>query len=322
MVNVMVLPMLTAVASAGLLPRLEQCGKYCTNFAIGQKDTGKQVCAYPSGSNMIVDYPVVSGYKYNEAHVYLGTSPPGTSAPGQFPYTSNNGNCKLVWAGSSVTCTIPISSFGKCGGSYYIATHSASNTETGWGNGPCIKSSSNSWAMYWGPVTLDCTCTATSTSTYQSSTSTKSTSTASPTSNFTYQSSTSAKSTSTASPTSTSTYQTSTSTKSTSTASPTSTSTYQTSTSTKSMSTTSTKAKLIKVLVLSLHKFLDLRTRRDYGTIVSSFTGYTSSYTTTVITNSYPYTSGYTSTYTTPGYCTYHSTPAPAFTLPRALFRW
>ncbi|KAK5680113.1 hypothetical protein LTR17_027570, partial [Elasticomyces elasticus] len=130
MVNVMVLPMLAAVASAGLLPRLEQCGKYCTNFAIGQKDTRKQVCAYPSGSNMIVDYPVVSGYKYNEAHVYLGTSPPGTSAPGQFPYTSNNGYCKLASDGSSVTCTIPISSFGKCGGSYYIATHSASNAET------------------------------------------------------------------------------------------------------------------------------------------------------------------------------------------------
>ncbi|KAK5687836.1 hypothetical protein LTR17_026720 [Elasticomyces elasticus] len=290
MVNVMVLPMLAAVASAGLLPRLEQCGKYCTNFAIGQKDTGKQVCAYPSGSDMIVDYPVVSGYKYNEAHVYLGTSPPGTSAPGQFPYTSNNGNCKLASDGSSVTCTIPISSFGKCGGSYYIATHSASNTETGWGNGSCIKSSCNPWAMYWGPVTVDCTCTATSTSTYQSSTSTKST----------------------RSSTSTSTYQTSTLTKSTSTASPTSTSTYQTSTSTKPMSTTSTKAKLIKVLVLGLHKFLDLRTRRDYGTIVSSFTGYATSYTTTVITSTSPYTSVYTSTYTTPGYCTYHSTPAPS----------
>ncbi|KAK4900468.1 hypothetical protein LTR49_027447 [Elasticomyces elasticus] len=205
MVNAMVLSMLAAVASAGLLPRLEQCGKYCTNFAIGQKDTGKQVCAYPSGSNMIVDYPVVSGYKYNEAHVYLGTSPPGTSAPGQFPYTSNNGYCKLASDGSSVTCTILISSFGKCGGSYYIATHSASNTVTGWGNGPCIRSSCNPWAMYWGPVTVDCRCTATTTSTYHTSTPTKSTSTASPTSTSTYQSST--KSTSTASSTSTSTYQ-------------------------------------------------------------------------------------------------------------------
>lgn len=86
---------LLAVANAHVLRRADTCyalgSIQCTDLSIGQKDTGRQICTSISGGNLVVNYPAVSGYPYSEVHCYLGSSPPSASAPGQFPYTSNNG---------------------------------------------------------------------------------------------------------------------------------------------------------------------------------------------------------------------------------------
>ncbi|KAJ9653007.1 hypothetical protein H2201_009183 [Coniosporium apollinis] len=122
----------------------------CTEFIVGQKPTGGQVCVSFTNDHLVATYPLVAGMSYNEAHLYLGLSPPTTSAPGQFQY---NGYCKADGA-KAATCSVPYTALpgGKdvCATrNYYIATHAALGTETGWGQGPCIDSRCRPWAMYW-----------------------------------------------------------------------------------------------------------------------------------------------------------------------------
>lgn len=212
--NAAVIASLISAACAHVLRRTDTCyslgGPSCTDLVIGQKDTGKQICTSISGTSLIVSYPAVPGYPYSEVHVYLGTTPPSTTAPGQFPFTSGNGYCTVAADGSTATCTIPISSFGTCGGDYYIATHSAQGGETGWGKGQCINDSCHPWAMYWGQITINCPpCSTTpSTATPPTSTTTKPaiTSTATPTTSPTTVPSTTKPSTTTSGPNATPTY--------------------------------------------------------------------------------------------------------------------
>ncbi|TKA32851.1 hypothetical protein B0A50_01077 [Salinomyces thailandicus] len=146
--SIAVVPLLVAAASAGVWRHHEdhaparhqaenrapqgatpysaaQCNAHCTEFVIGQKDTGKQVCTSAKDSEYLVNYPAIDGYTYDEVHVYLGREPAKKHSPGQFPYSSNNGYCSVDEGGASASCRIPISSVGVCGEDYYIATHSA-----------------------------------------------------------------------------------------------------------------------------------------------------------------------------------------------------
>ncbi len=73
-----------------------------------------------------VMYAIDDDYTLNEAHVYVGTSPPPKVAPGQFPY-------------HSVPLSIPLSTFDASeGGKLYIAAHAdvcATGCESAWAGG-------------------------------------------------------------------------------------------------------------------------------------------------------------------------------------------
>lgn len=145
----------------------------CTELSIGQKATGARVCLSVSSGTLIVSYPAVAGWTYNETQVYIGTTPPTGTAPGQYAFRSNNGYCFVSADKRTASCSIPVTGFqGVCSGSYYIATHAhvesvvaegmTPSGATGWGAGTCITSTCKPWAMYWtNPFTLICLCTST-----------------------------------------------------------------------------------------------------------------------------------------------------------------
>jgi hypothetical protein len=74
-----------------------------------------------NAGNIVITYSVDpasnGGWSLTEAHVYVGTSAPSKSSPGQFPYTAAVTDNPNTW-----TCTIPVSSES---GQIYIAAHAA-----------------------------------------------------------------------------------------------------------------------------------------------------------------------------------------------------
>ncbi len=70
-------------------------------------------------TDLYITYEMEPGYTLNEAHVYVGTSPPPKVAPGQFPY-------------HSVPLSIPLSTFDAVEeGKLYIAAHAEVCTTSG-----------------------------------------------------------------------------------------------------------------------------------------------------------------------------------------------
>jgi len=122
----------------------------CQKLIVGQEESDGTVCLTVDGDNLIVTYSPVTGLTYDEVHVWIGTEKPEETAPGQFPYTSNNGYCEILDSGASAECTIPLSELGDdlCSTPFYIASHAKLGEPTGWGKGECIKDGCAPWASY------------------------------------------------------------------------------------------------------------------------------------------------------------------------------
>lgn len=123
----------------------------CQTLFVGQKATDGDVCLSVQNHSLRVEYTSVTDFLYNEVHVWIGVGTPPTTAPGQFPYTSDNGYCEIVADGTPATCTIPFTVLPEgdlCVTKFSIATHAALGGETGWGNGKCIQEDCHPWGMY------------------------------------------------------------------------------------------------------------------------------------------------------------------------------
>jgi len=132
-----------ADAPIGVIPE-------CQTLLAGQKPTDGLVCLSVSGGNLIVTYSPAADFSYKEVHVWVGTGTPPDTAPGQFPYTDENGYCDIADDKQSATCTIPLDELegNLCSTEFSIASHANLGTETGWGDGQCIKEDCNPWARY------------------------------------------------------------------------------------------------------------------------------------------------------------------------------
>lgn len=138
---------------------------YTATLWAGQHINSGNVTVAVDGENLVVTYGATGGWEILETHLYVGTLPPTTSAPGQFPY-------KHEGLGGAVTDTyiIPLSNLGvECGDTIYIAAHAALRKltgnvggnpiyqqETGWGwGGDGGIPFGNNWARYFS-VTVIC----------------------------------------------------------------------------------------------------------------------------------------------------------------------
>lgn len=122
----------------------------CQTLYVSQKATNGQVCLSINNDNLIIKYLAVTGYSYSEVHVWIGVSVPPTTAPGQFPFTSGNGNCTVTNDKKSATCTIPLSKLDGdlCDEELSITTHAALDGQTGWAGNKCINDNCHPWAKY------------------------------------------------------------------------------------------------------------------------------------------------------------------------------
>ncbi|KAK2667163.1 hypothetical protein RAB80_017584 [Fusarium oxysporum f. sp. vasinfectum] len=123
----------------------------CKDFVVGNdlKLYG-QVCVGISDGMVTVTYPTLTSGTYSDIHVYIGTTMPTETSPGQLPYTLGNKACSLSTDKTSATCSIPIQdSWRACDLKLYIATHASLTAGTGWGLGPCYGKSTGNCAKYW-----------------------------------------------------------------------------------------------------------------------------------------------------------------------------
>ena len=108
-------------------------------------------------NSLIITFETTDGWKLYETHLYLGTTPPEKSAPGQFPY----GHDSLPGV-TSDSYTVPLTDLGAdYGDTLYIAAHAVvckcgCGCETAWGYG-CYgfvnrAGRPQGWAMY-GDIT-------------------------------------------------------------------------------------------------------------------------------------------------------------------------
>lgn len=114
-------------------------GHNCVDFGTGGPNgyvSFGNVCVDVSSTSITVTYPTLpSGDSYSAAHLYLGTSAPTNSAPGQFPY---NSYCTV--SGTSASCTVPLSALKfslTCSSTLYVAAQAdvtgSVGAGTGWG---------------------------------------------------------------------------------------------------------------------------------------------------------------------------------------------
>ncbi|MCG3152794.1 MAG: hypothetical protein GEEBNDBF_02098 [bacterium] len=100
------------------------------------------------GDNLYVRYTLAAGWTMSEAHLYVGTSLPSKTAPGQFPYKVSN-----LGGVTEYTFTVPLS--WECGTEIYLAAHAVvtdssvggAGTQTGWGFGPLAFKKAWGWFM-------------------------------------------------------------------------------------------------------------------------------------------------------------------------------
>jgi hypothetical protein len=105
---------------------------------------------------LCVEYITSCCWGLDETHLYVGTTKPAKSAPGQFPYKHEY----LCGAGTDLYC-IPLCDLGVgCGDCVCIAAHAVvtacdcTGSETAWACGQEIRPGKN-WAMYFC-VALPC----------------------------------------------------------------------------------------------------------------------------------------------------------------------
>ncbi|KAL2865312.1 uncharacterized protein BJX67DRAFT_187226 [Aspergillus lucknowensis] len=134
----------------------------CTPLVYGAQNTpvGGNVCITIQDGTATVTFPTVSGVTYGTTHVWVGTSPPTGTNPGQVP--GPPGQYPYQCSGS--TCTFPVDpSWRVCGKTLYIATHAeisgpATGGQTAWGSGPCIVAGApGNCAKFW-TFTTECRC--------------------------------------------------------------------------------------------------------------------------------------------------------------------
>jgi len=126
----------------------------------GQHIDSGTVTVAIEGENLVVTYETKDGWELIETQLYVGTTPPSTAAPGQFPYKHS----PLDPPVTTDQYSIPLSDFGVgCDDTLYLAAHATVQkdlgggqyqTETGWGEGEQID---GGWAMYFS-VTVTCEC--------------------------------------------------------------------------------------------------------------------------------------------------------------------
>lgn len=127
----------------------------CYDLVVGatrSPDIGT-VCADLMDGTLTITYSITTaGWTFNSVHAWVGTSTPTSNtpgtAPGKFPYTSNNGFCTI--SGSVATCTVSEipDSWRSCTGQLYIVAHAdvAGPTgiqQTAWDNGQCYDTKGN-----------------------------------------------------------------------------------------------------------------------------------------------------------------------------------
>ena len=110
-----------------------------------------------ASDSLIITFETTDGWKLYETHLYLGTTPPAKSAPGQFPY----GHDPLPGV-TSDTYTVPLTDLGASyGDTLYIAAHAvvckcSCGCETAWADGCGYfvnrGGRRQGWAMY-GDIT-------------------------------------------------------------------------------------------------------------------------------------------------------------------------
>ncbi len=95
---------------------------------------GELTVAVDASGNLVVTYNITDPeWELGDTHLYVETSPPAKSAPGQFPYGPEDAD--IIINGVSVKYTIPLNSFT---GPLYIAAHAVvtntcdSSEETAW----------------------------------------------------------------------------------------------------------------------------------------------------------------------------------------------
>jgi hypothetical protein len=113
----------------------------CQTLFVGQKATDGNVCLGVQDKSVIVEYTSVTDFSYSGVHVWIGVGIPPTTAPGQFPYTSDNAYCEIAEDGTSATCTIPLIDLPEtsvCDTEFSIATHAAAGRRGG-GVGSAFK---------------------------------------------------------------------------------------------------------------------------------------------------------------------------------------
>jgi hypothetical protein len=130
----------------------------CHDLIVGQHRTNTQVCLAINEGDLIVSYNPATGYTYGKVHVFIGTTVPDRK-PGLYAYTTDKGFCTTSPDGTSATCKIPLTKLNSadqlCSGiEYNLATHaelvstSGGDTETGYGDGQCIKDDCKPWGYY------------------------------------------------------------------------------------------------------------------------------------------------------------------------------
>ncbi|MCK4730839.1 MAG: hypothetical protein KAT65_00145 [Methanophagales archaeon] len=137
---------------------------YTATLWAGQTIDSGTVTVAIEGENLVVTYQTTGGWEMIETQLYVGTTPPSTCAPGQFPYKHS----PIEPPVTTDTYSIPLSKFGVgCDDTLYIATHATVQklnskgdpiykTETAWGWGKDGGTKCDvGWSRYF-EVTITC----------------------------------------------------------------------------------------------------------------------------------------------------------------------
>jgi hypothetical protein len=136
-------------------PSTDACGVPKSVLLLaGQHHEAGSVTAANDDDYLYVTFSL-DGWTMSESHLYVGTSPPNNSAPGQFPYSAEHDP-----AVDSYTYQIPLGDWDG-GEKLYIAAHAvvwedgADKSETAWGEGDRIHQRGN-WSMYFSYDIQEC----------------------------------------------------------------------------------------------------------------------------------------------------------------------
>ncbi len=158
------------VRDFGLSPR-DTDAHQCSDLVVGatrSPDIGTVCVDLANGTLTITYHITTAGWTFNAVHAWVGTSPPTSTtpgtAPGKFPYTTENGKCVMSADNTTATCTVsPIpDTWRSCTGTLYIVAHAdvtgpGGIQQTAWDNGICYPDNKGNCAKYF-TVSEMCDC--------------------------------------------------------------------------------------------------------------------------------------------------------------------